>query len=482
MMQRSFHLFACLTLTAPACGKDDDGGAADDASSSGDATDSVGDTSATDSASLSDTTPSTTAMADESSSSDASAEDSTGDGESSTTDAPTSCGDGIVDDGEQCDDGNRADSDGCNVDCVESGSVRWELLYDAPAGQQDCAYDVAANAGGRLAVSGEAQSADMDSYDILTLSIDADGTLAWDIVYDSASTMESGGGSTDRAYGVAIEDDDEIIVSGHEYIDIETVWVRKYDAGGGTLWTRTGADTHAGRGYGVTLGPDGGIFVTGTHGLHAFVTKYNTNGVEFWTQERKGTNGCNGCDQFWRARPLDDGGAIVGGSFDNDDGDAALVRMDADGNDVWSDEIDSGEDNDGFGSLVAHGEDTLALLGWGGALAPELRSYDVDGNVNWMLADPLPGAGYLMDLVATADGGFALLADGYDAEIGYVATVRRFDADGGMLWEQRLEAPDMVTYQALRGLAVDGDGNLAVAGCRALDGVNSDAWVASLAP
>lgn len=481
MTPRSFRLFACLTLCAAACGKDDDTGAADDASSSGDATGSASDPSATGSASLSDTTPSTTAMADDSSGSDASAEGSTDDG-SSTGDAPTSCGDGIVDDGEECDDGNRVDSDGCNVDCVPSGSVRWELLYDAPAGQQDCAYDVAANAGGHLAVAGEAQSADMDSYDILALSIDADGTLAWDAVYDSASTMESGGGSTDRAYGVAIEDDDEIIVSGHEYIDIETVWVRKYDADGGEVWTRTGADTHAGRGYGVTLGPDGGVFVTGTHGLYAFVTKYNSNGVEFWTQERKGTDGCNGCDSFWRARPLDDGGAIVGGTFDNDDGDAALVRMDADGNDVWSDELDSGDDNDGFGAMAAQGEDTLAILGWGGALAPELRSYDVDGNINWMLADPLPGVGYLTDLVATADGGFALLADGYEAEIGYVATIRRFDADGGMLWEQRLEAPDLMTYQAVRGLAVDGDGNLAVAGCRAPDGIDSDAWVVSLAP
>ena len=149
MTPRSFRLFACLTLCAAACGKDDDTGAADDASSSGDATGSASDPSATGSASLSDTTPSTTAMADDSSGSDASAEGSTDDG-SSTGDAPTSCGDGIVDDGEECDDGNRVDSDGCNVDCVPSGSVRWELLYDAPAGQQDCAYDVAANAGLQL--------------------------------------------------------------------------------------------------------------------------------------------------------------------------------------------------------------------------------------------------------------------------------------------------------------------------------------------
>lgn len=38
---------------------------------------------------------------------------------------PESCGDGFVDPGEQCDDGNSVDADGCNVDCVTSGSEVW---------------------------------------------------------------------------------------------------------------------------------------------------------------------------------------------------------------------------------------------------------------------------------------------------------------------------------------------------------------------
>src|SRR5690348_13960349 len=162
---------------------------------------------------------------DESSSSDTAVDES-------TTDAPASCGNMVVDDGEDCDDGNDVDGDGCNVDCVESGSVRWELVQGTDAGGNDCARDVGINAAGQVAIGGEAQSADLDTYDVLALSIDPTGTVSWQMVYDSASDTEDGGGQTDRGYGVAIEDDGEVIVSGHEYLDVEHVWVRKLDANG----------------------------------------------------------------------------------------------------------------------------------------------------------------------------------------------------------------------------------------------------------
>ncbi|MFO0631630.1 MAG: hypothetical protein U0168_02130 [Nannocystaceae bacterium] len=174
---------------------------------------------------------------------------------------------------------------------------------------------------------------------------------------------------------------------------------------------------------------------------------------------------------------------IVSGSYDNMDGDAAIVRMDGDGNDVWDDVIDSNMDNDAFGGIAAVGEDTLVIGGFaGGAQPDELYNYDPDGNVNWTLSDPVPMTGYAMDVIGTPDGGFAILTDGYDDATGYVGTVTRFDADGAILWQRELPVPDIMAYQQLRAITIDGDGNFAVTGCRADDGVNTDAYVVSLAP
>ncbi len=72
-----------------------------------------------------------------------SSDDSAGTAESGITTspagAPTSsgdfgeCGDGVEDPGEQCDDGNDQNADGCNVDCVESGSWLWQVPVVAAA-------------------------------------------------------------------------------------------------------------------------------------------------------------------------------------------------------------------------------------------------------------------------------------------------------------------------------------------------------------
>lgn len=49
------------------------------------------------------------------------------------------CGDAVVEGDEECDDGNDVDGDGCNVDCVPSGSIRWTLVWDGAGADQSSA-------------------------------------------------------------------------------------------------------------------------------------------------------------------------------------------------------------------------------------------------------------------------------------------------------------------------------------------------------
>lgn len=69
---------------------------------------------------------------------DASGDGDSGDGTTSSSSASGTdegpslehCGDGVLDPGEECDDGNDVGADGCNVDCVASGSIRWSMQLD----------------------------------------------------------------------------------------------------------------------------------------------------------------------------------------------------------------------------------------------------------------------------------------------------------------------------------------------------------------
>lgn len=58
-------------------------------------------------------------------SSDPGSSSSGGDGEPKV---PETCGDNVLDPDEACDDGNAIDEDGCNADCVVSGSLLWSWM------------------------------------------------------------------------------------------------------------------------------------------------------------------------------------------------------------------------------------------------------------------------------------------------------------------------------------------------------------------
>lgn len=89
--------------------------------------------------------------------------------------------------------------------------------------------------------------------------------------------------ANDRPYGVALDADENVIVAGytsgnldgkHSGAASDDAFVAKYDADGNHLWTlQFGDEVHADRIYGLTVAPDGDIYVTGyTKGFLAVET------------------------------------------------------------------------------------------------------------------------------------------------------------------------------------------------------------------
>ena len=465
---RSLVLIAA-TLAGPACG--DDGAAGESESSTGDDTGSP-----TTTAPPTTTTTSMSTGAESTGEMSSSSEDGSSSAESSTSDGPPStCGDAVVDEGEACDDGNDVDSDGCNTDCVESGALLWEHVYVGPEGGSEV-IDVAFGSDGRLHAIGATAGAVENDNDIVVYALSPDGRMLWDWVHDSDGDVESLGGSTDRGHGIAVEPDGEIVVAGYELLVDESVWVGKLDADGNELWAHSDP-METGRAYDVTVDDADGVFLVGSFGLTSFVRMLNTNGVEYWTEEREGTGGCNGCDAF-NAVTAVPGGLVAGGRIDNDDYDTWIGAFDLDGNELWADTaVDVAPDM--VIDIVRAGDVTLAVV-WTDFMTTELRAYDDEGGVSWTLPDPFGDATYGR-LAAAPDGGYATAVGGYDVDTMLTTvTVARYDAESAPLWTRAIELPEGV-YAEPRGLAVGADGRVAVGGMIA-DADSADGWCAVLAP
>ena len=128
----SLGLFIPLSLTVLACGPqvgvEEDGTTTDAEPSTGEEMPPPGSSTETGPPGTSSTSA---PPPDDSSSTDPGTESSGG--------VPSVCGDGVIEGLEACDDGNDADEDGCNSDCVESGTLLWS--WDAPDEQRVARID-----------------------------------------------------------------------------------------------------------------------------------------------------------------------------------------------------------------------------------------------------------------------------------------------------------------------------------------------------
>jgi len=135
-----------------------------------------------------------------------------------------------------------------------NGNQLWAKTY---VGQQayDYASGVAVDSNDNVIVTGTSHLGNADYY---TIKYDSDGNQLWAKTYD--------GGSSDDAIGVAVDSNDNVIVTGASYLggnwDYYTI---KYDSNGNLLWTMS-YDVDGGsydRAHGVAVDSNDNVIVTG---------------------------------------------------------------------------------------------------------------------------------------------------------------------------------------------------------------------------
>ena len=204
----------------------------------------------------------------------------------------------------------------------------WVARYGG--GESDYAYALAVDAYGNVYVTGESLGSGTD-FDFATIKYNASGNQLWVARYDGSYCYdEYCWRYYDSAHALAVDADGNVYVTGESWGDdsVLTYAIIKYDASGNLLWTRDyegpGLDTDA---YGLAVDADGNVYVTG----YDFATiKYDASGKELWVVRYEGPRINFGVAY---ALAVDaDGNVYVTGESN---GDFATVKYDASGKELW---------------------------------------------------------------------------------------------------------------------------------------------------
>ncbi|WP_329002587.1 alpha/beta hydrolase-fold protein [Kribbella sp. NBC_00709] len=305
----------------------------------------------------------------------------------------------------------------------------------------------------------------------------------------------TGTAGDDRAGGIATDASGNVYqavaaagaLDGQPYAGGTDVSLIKYRADGSREWTRSLGTSGTERAYGVAVDADGRVVVTGytngdLDGSHAgnatddaFVAQYDAAGNRRWlTQfgvpgaaDRSYSVAVDGTDVYL-------GGYTKGalGGANQGDKDVFVARLDGDGRLVWLRQTGSAGEEKGMAVAVSDGSVYLAGMTAGalgtsaGGVDGFLARYSPDGDPLWVKQLGTPASDEVWALAADPSGGVYLA--GYTAgDFAGTLTgdkdflIARADSDGTLTWRDQLGTP---TNDKAAAVAVDAAGNLYVAG------------------
>lgn len=287
--------------------------------------------------------------------------------------------------------------------------------------------------------------------DAFLVSYDASGTLVW--------SRRFGGEQDDAGRCVVVDGDGNVIVTGTfqgtaafggEKLGSAgqtDIFLAKYDGAGNHLWSRRFGGTNSDLGYGVAVDGEGNVLVTGTFQATVdfgggplvsvggsndiFVAAYDPDGMHVWSRRFGGPSS----DGSVAIAGDDAGNVFVTGAFPGSVDFGGGLLTSAGGTDIFVAAYDASG---------AH----LWSRRFGGTTTDVGRDIAVDGDGNVLATG---------EFIGTADfGGGPLTSAGFRDV--YLA---KYDPAGTHVWSQRFGD---VNNDSGGSLAVDGDGNILVAG------------------
>lgn len=446
---------------------------------------------------------SSTTTADDSTSSTGSSTGSSD--ESSSGVALGVCGNGVPEEGEPCDDGNTVNNDGCSNDCGLPGFGVWIQWFDGAAGRRDEGLGVATDGEGNIVVVGTTENL-QEHLDIHIDKYAPDGSVLWTKSFDAGFALD------DLVFGVATDSQDNIIVTGSQFVTDNgfDLWTAKYDADGLLLWefTYNGPVASKDQGHAVAIDDADNIIIGGREfvpdqGRNAWIGKYDPDGVQQWMVSYDGP--ASSTDEVADVVVDGAGDIIVAGAHEvaDQDGNIWVAKYDADGNQLWVVDQDGASGGEDFASGVAALPDGSVIVTGATQIGTNLPGnpiydlwlgkYDDAGQLLWSetIDGPLGGDDLGEDVVADSQGNFILVgALAVDESIrGSVyygqpplrhGFATKYDADGNVIWTYEYGPKSEWTWAY--AVAVDPIDNIFVTGRAEQAVTNVDQMLLKLAP
>ena len=227
------------------------------------------------------------------------------------------------------------------------------------------------------------------------------------------------------------------------FVTTQDLAIIKVDPQGKTLWQRAFGGEGEDAGFAIESTADGGYAVTGHNGGLLYIVRTDGNGNLLW-EATYGDGGGNSIQE------TSDSGFIVLGVRSEG---AFLLNVDEKGNSLWEKLLsEDGVTLNGAGvvRLTADGGFLVAGVAQeSGGAASFLWRTDAEGNLLWRNRFPGPaGLCWLASFELTSDGGAVAVGSVQVPREGHVygevdVYVVRINQAGELLWEKRLETPDV---------------------------------------
>ncbi len=227
-----------------------------------------------------------------------------------------------------------------------NGNTLWTSTYNSPNNNDDYGNGIAVDGSGNVYVTGSEYRDDLgEEFNIWVRKYDTNGFEIWTSTYSSPNDDD------DHGNGIAVDNSGNVYVIGSESRSVllqgDNIWVRKYDANGNTLWTETynSPDNQWDEGFGIAVDGSGNVYVTGyeyrgdlLQGDNIWVRKYDANGNTLWTKTYTSPNNSG---DYGNGIAVDSSGSVyvIGSEYRSDLGEHYNIwvrKYDTNGNTLWT--------------------------------------------------------------------------------------------------------------------------------------------------